>query len=188
MSYQEEWGAISARIATLKEAATLRAGQHATVGRESFGLGAVMRAECQSIADVLQIYGERYENTLPSATTSAIKRLLSSRPIQGVRDNSLMTQNDRSIPEAVTALVMFAGELSYLVADQQPLLRLRSQQALAHLQRTLAVNKRVRGLRKIKVVARSEGSAVSNPRGRQRRGRLRLQRVDEGLSGHTQRS
>ena len=140
MSYQEELGAISARIATLKEAAALRG----TNGRESFGLGAMMRGECQSIADLLQIYGERYESTLPSAAASAIKRLLSSRPIQGVRENNPVIQNDRSIPEAVTALVMFAGELSYLLADQQPLLRLRSQQAFAHLQRTLAVNKRVR--------------------------------------------
>jgi hypothetical protein len=143
MSYQEEWIAINARIVALNSAATLRAQRHAAGGQESFGLGNLMRRECQEIAELLQIYGATHRNTMPNEATLAIERLLDCRPIQGVRDGNVI-HDDRSIPEAVPALVMFAGEMTYIFADRQHWLRLRSQRALEHLQRTLAVNKRVR--------------------------------------------
>lgn len=136
VSYQDEWSAIAARISGLERAEAIRASNK---DAESFGATAYIVRECAGVAQVLEIFGRLHEAMLPPAANEALSRCLVSRAIQNARGHPV-DHIAGSAPEAVAVLSVFAGEMTYALADRQELLRSRATRAFLHLQQVLVAS------------------------------------------------
>jgi hypothetical protein len=141
VTYEEEWLAITARIAALKSAAELRAQHELSHKEDPYGVRAMLGTECTAIIQELQRFTQSHAKTLPNAATAALARFFDVRPVQAVLNNS---KDESSSKAGIVAVLVIAGELTHLLAGRQEGLRLRSVRAFEHLQRTLAVNADVR--------------------------------------------
>jgi hypothetical protein len=128
MTYEEEWVAIAARIAALKDAAQLRAQQATT--QDSFGIGPMLGNESAAIVDSLRTFTATHAVTLPDGAMKALRRFFKERPVMGLTDNPIDPEASRV---GVIALLLIAGELTHLLGARQERLRLRSAQAFEHL-------------------------------------------------------
>lgn len=141
MTYEEEWLAISARIAALKAAADLRAQYEASNNQDSYGSIRVIGEECVAIVEELKRFAAGHTFTLPEPAKAAFQRFILRRPTRAVLDPA---RDEWAIRAGVVSVLVLAGEMTHLLQGRQEWLRSRSAQAFEHLQRTLAANEHVR--------------------------------------------
>ena len=141
MSYAEDWLALAARIRSLSVAGSIHAQFQASNTSDSWGIGAELIHQCQSIIVALEQFQGVHAASLPTAAKDALVRFLTSQPAQAIKN-----ERDKSrVPRTgLVVLPAFESEMSYLLAAQQERIKIRSNRALQHLQRLLAVDVDVR--------------------------------------------
>ena len=139
MSYIEQWSALAARISGLAYAAELQSRFLAVNSSDSAGVVKYLGGVCEECMKELELFAKEYRSSLPP------------RVIQLIED----TKNDsrrarianaaREIVDAKAALVYVSTlrtEIEYLMSDRQEILRSRTERAMLHLQRLIAVDER----------------------------------------------
>jgi len=140
MTYAEEWKAISSRIRGLMQAGELHARFLGIRSSDSYGRARKLRDQCERVLSVLDTYRATYKDSLPPAALAGIKSFIDTHGGL-IRDTS---GTPDSVEERVwAALVLFGGfesEISFILSDQQEVIRARSERAFAHLQRSIVAD------------------------------------------------
>lgn len=151
MSWREEWKALRERIRGLIEAGDVYA-RLAQVGPSDFHRGAQeLRRQGSDIYDLVDELCEKNPSQIPLPARQSLRRwtkdhkgLFTSRP-----PSSGVHQDQMVVTAMLPFLAALETEVSYHLTDRQQQIRLRSERAFSHLQRSIAadpeVQKRWRG-------------------------------------------
>lgn len=138
MHYLQQWNAVSAHIEGLMRAAELdqRFGHV-----DSYGRRKRLGEHAKRILDSLREFRSRFGSHLPTAAAARLDQFFQE---DGPIIELPYETESRAIAHGIVVLVALAAELSRLLADQQQILRSRTEVAFVHLQRLLAVDPDVR--------------------------------------------
>lgn len=143
MTHVEKWKAISSRIRGLIEAAKF---YEQIVGskNDTFGVRSDLNRDCRSIHDLLARFLADFNDSLPGAASDAIGRFL-GRVGPLIESKGRAPALDQAATSATLALLAaFECEVSFLLSDAQEFVRLRSERAFVHLQRSIVVDSDLR--------------------------------------------
>jgi hypothetical protein len=140
MSMTDQWNALSIRIKSLVEAARMQAAFLSVNRSDAYSTSVVLRTHVGTIlADTLD-FSSRFESSLSEKARVSVER---AKPELIRLTSNDTTTKDLIQQQAWAALVLlakFESEMSYIMADVQDALRLRSERAFAHLQRLIVVD------------------------------------------------
>jgi hypothetical protein len=137
MPHAAHWFALATQIKGLQRAGELYAGFQEVQKEDSYGAGKYLRERCGSVVSGIATFRRDFENSLPSEAKDRIDAFLKSRPAQAASDPST---GERGARAALVALGAFEAEITFILSNRQEQIRARSERALLHLQRTLAVD------------------------------------------------
>jgi hypothetical protein len=144
MHYRDQWKIIASRIQGLMRATELHARFLAVRSSDSYGRTKSLREHGEQIFSELSTFAGRFRDALPPAAVSRIEEFVNEKaPLLRATDSSPDTREEL----AWAGLVMlgaFETEVSFLLADQQQVIRSRSELAFAHLQRWIVVDEAFR--------------------------------------------
>lgn len=143
MSMREDWDAIAARIRGVASAANHYRQSRMIQDHDNFAAEAGLRAQCASILEIIEEFRAAYRTSLRPEIIHCIDRLAGSSAA-----NYAKPRNDHFTEGTAMFVVpfeLFEGEVTYLLADNQQHLRLRTERALMLLQRQLTVDEEIRG-------------------------------------------
>jgi len=136
--YAEQWAALAARIRSLREAGELYANFQSSNSSDEFGGGNFLRAQCADVVSELERFQQEFGPSLPPGALTQLDRFFKTSAAQAARDAATKQRGARA---ALIALSALESELTFTLSDRQEYLRARSERALMHLRRTLAVDK-----------------------------------------------
>jgi hypothetical protein len=134
MSYREEWDSISIRIRSLAESGTLYARLLESAKSDSYGMWKNLGAHCRKIFGDIEEFEKLYRNELTPFACVTLKNHLDSDVI------NFGAINNRESHAMMVSLLAFESEFSHKLRKRQERLRLLSERAFLHLQRTIAVD------------------------------------------------
>jgi hypothetical protein len=144
----ERWRAIAARILGLTEAANLLAQFMQVHSGEPYKVHQSLGSDCNNVLTDIEAFGDEFRSTLPAAVIHRIDTFAAARGelFRGAKD-------DIQIARAALVLLSAIGpEITYLLNDQQEMIRTRAERAFLHLQRLIVAD---RGARELWQTARS---------------------------------
>ncbi len=107
---------------------------------DTYGGASFLRLELESLLGEIAAFRSDLDSALPATAISAIDTFVESvRPLLADHSGSTDSRQQRVWSVAVRT-VAFQARLSYLLSDVQQDLRLRSEQAFAHLQRAIVAD------------------------------------------------
>jgi hypothetical protein len=107
---------------------------------DSYGRGRKLREQCERVLSALDAYRTTYKNSLPPGASAAIKSFIDTHDGL-IRDASGTSDSvDERVWAALVLLGGFESEISFILSDQQEVIRARSERAFAHLQRSIAAD------------------------------------------------
>jgi len=140
MIYADQWMALSSRIRGLMQAGELHARFLSIRSSDTYARGRQLRAQCESVLIALSSFRATYKDSLPVAAAQSIDEFID-------KNGSLIRDTDGSadlISErgwaALVLLGAFETEMAFILADQQEIVRIRSERAFAHLQRSIVAD------------------------------------------------
>jgi hypothetical protein len=140
MGMTDQWNALSIRIKSLLEAARIQAAFLGVNRSDAYSTSVVLRTHVGTIlADTLE-FSSRFQSSLPERARVSVDR---AKPELIRLTSNETTTRDMIQQQAWAALVLlatFESEMSYIMADVQDALRLRSERAFTHLQRLIVVD------------------------------------------------
>jgi hypothetical protein len=140
LSMIDQWNALSIRIKSLLEAARMHAAFLGINKSDAYSTSVVLRTHVGTIfADTLA-FASRFQSSLSERARGSVER---AKPELIRLTSDETTTRDMIQQQAWAALVLlatFESEMSYIMADVQDALRLRSERAFAHLQRLIVVD------------------------------------------------
>ncbi len=134
-SYIDQWKALSARISGLVKAADHRA--KAPVD-DVYGIAKLLRTSGEKVHSSIQAFSK--EPTLPIEAAKIASKFVSdtSTFIKDSDGNADLILG--RVWRFLTELLMFESEMSFMLADTQQVIRVRSERAFVHLQRLIVVD------------------------------------------------
>jgi hypothetical protein len=105
---------------------------------DTYSAGTFLREQCGALIQSLEQFRHDFADSLPSAAIARIDHFLGTRLVRAAKDAS--TEQIGAARGALVALAAFEAEITFLLAGRQEQIRARSERALLHLQRTLAVD------------------------------------------------
>lgn len=140
MNYLDQWRAISSRIRGLMRAAEVDANLHAASPSGSYPRWPQLRRQNRLILEEIEKYVEAFSDSIPPKALTAIRDLISEAGPK-IRDDSghgaLQAERVRA---GVLILGAFETEITFLLVDEQEAIRLRSERAFQHLQRSIVAD------------------------------------------------
>jgi hypothetical protein len=137
MSYAEHWAALAAEIKSLQRAGELYGLFQSYHNEDSYGAGKFLREQCGALVQSLEQFRHDFAGSLPSAAITRIDHFLGTSLVQAAKDTST---DQRAARGALVGLAALEAEITFLLAGRQEQIRARSERALLHLQRLLAVD------------------------------------------------
>jgi hypothetical protein len=136
----DQWKAISTRIRSLADAAQLQAAYLTVNSSDTYASSRYLRSQAGEILSDAKAFASSFGKVLPprgeaalSRATKEIEKLVTDASAGGA---TLQQQTWA----AIVLLVAFEAEMSFVLTDSQEVLRVRSERAFAHLQRSIAVD------------------------------------------------
>ena len=138
--YSKRWEAISARIKGIADAAGVLAQFLQVHSGDSYGMQKAIGKECAEVLRSLRDFEQEFRSTLPQRVRQRINEFATNREplFQGA------SQEGDKARAAIVLLSALRSELGFLFADEQELIRSKTERAFLHLQRVLAANERER--------------------------------------------
>lgn len=140
MSYIEHWAALSAQIKSLQTAGELYARFQGYQTEDSYGAGKYLREQCGAVVQSIDSFRKAFADSLPKEAAGRIDYFLKTTLAAAAKDASA---NQRGARGALVGLAAFESEITFILAGRQEQIRARSERALLHLQRTLAVDEEI---------------------------------------------
>jgi hypothetical protein len=145
MTYADEWKPLSSRIRGLMQAGELHARFLGIRSSDGYGRARKLREHCERVLSALDTYRTTYKDSLPPGASAAIKSFIDAhggliRDASGTADSL-----DERVWAALVLLGGFESEVSFILSDQQEVIRARSERAFAHLQRSIVADPDFRG-------------------------------------------
>jgi hypothetical protein len=137
LSYAEHWAALATQIKSLQRAGELYGLFQSYHSEDSYGAGTFLREQCGALVQSLEQFRRDFAGSLPSEAAARIDYFLGTTLVQAAKDAST---NQRGARGALVGLVALEAEVTFLLAGRQENIRARTEPALLHLQRTLAVD------------------------------------------------
>jgi hypothetical protein len=145
MTYSEQWKAISSRIRGLMQAGQMHAQYLATKGSDFFSSYRDLQEQCKNILSAIQSFQEQFHQLLSPLAIDAINQFVSN-------NNNLITsgvgtpinKQQERLWATLVKLATFETEISFILSDVQESIRVRSERAFSHLQRTIIVDEEFR--------------------------------------------
>jgi hypothetical protein len=105
---------------------------------DTYSAGTFLRAQCGALVQSLEQFRRDFAGSLPSAAIARIDHFLGTTIVQGAKDAT--AEQVGAARGALVALAAFEAEITFLLAGRQEQIRARTERALLHLQRILAVD------------------------------------------------
>jgi hypothetical protein len=136
----ERWRAISALIKGITDSADVLAQFLQIHAADSYGVQRAVGTECAKALELLVEFARGFEAVLPATVHQRITEFSTARRtlFEGAKE-----EGDKA-RAAVVLLSALRAELSFMLSDEQELIRSKTERAFLHLQRMLAVNSRER--------------------------------------------
>ena len=107
---------------------------------DSYGRARKLREHCERVLSALDTYRSTYKDSLPPAASAGINSFIDTHGAL-IRDTSGTADSvDERVWAALVLLGGFESEVSFILADQQEVIRARSERAFAHLQRSIVAD------------------------------------------------
>jgi hypothetical protein len=140
MIYADQWKALSSRIRGLMQAGELHARFLSIRSSDMYARGKQLRAQCESTLTALVSFRTVYTDSLPAAAAACINGFIDKHGGL-IRDTSGTADSlDERAWAALVLLGAFETEMSFILADEQEIIRTRSERAFAHLQRSIVAD------------------------------------------------
>src|SRR5262249_17806597 len=140
MSYPERWVALATKIKGLQQAGELYSRFQSYQMEDSYGAGKFLREQCAVAVQALETFRSDFDATLPSEAKTRIDYFLRTSLARAAKDPSTEERGTRA---ALIGLAGIEAEITFILSGRQEQIRARSERALLHLQRTLAVDEEV---------------------------------------------
>ena len=137
MSYAENWFSISSRIKGLKNSGELFALFQSYHAEDNFGAGNFLREQCALTAISIKQFRTDFDTVLPDEAKARIDNFLSLTLVTAANDDSTGQRGARG---ALVGLAALEAEITFLLSGRDELIRIRSERAILHLQRSIAVD------------------------------------------------
>ena len=137
MSYAERWAALVAQIRGLQSAGELYSRFQGYHQEDSYGAGEFLRQQCRAVIRSLELFREEFASSLPPDAVNRICDFLKTNLARAANDPSAAQRGARG---PLVALVGLEAEITFILSGRQEHIRARSERALLHLQRSLAVD------------------------------------------------
>jgi hypothetical protein len=137
LSYAEHWVALATQIKSLQRAGELYGLFQSYQSEDNYGAGTFLREQCGALVRSLEQFRDDFAGSLPSEAVARIDHFLRTTLVQAAKDAST---NQRGARGALVGLVALEAEVTFLLAGRQEHIRARTERALLHLQRTIAVD------------------------------------------------
>lgn len=137
MSYAEHWAALATQIQGLRNAGELYARFQGYHQEDSYGAGAYLREQCGVVVQSLEAFRRDFGGSLPPPAIERLDHFLKTTLAQAAKDASTTQRGARG---ALVALAALEAEITFILSGRQEQIRARSERALLHLQRTVAVD------------------------------------------------
>jgi hypothetical protein len=145
MHYHDQWKIIAGRIEGLMRATELHANFLGVRSIDSYGRTKSLREQGQQILSTLTAFVGQFRHAMPSAVVSRIEEFAKkTTPLFNSTEGSSTDTREELTWAGLVMLGAFATEVSFLLADQQQVIRSRSELAFAHLQRSIVVDETLR--------------------------------------------
>jgi len=138
LSYAEHWAALATQIKSLQRAGELYGLFQSYHTEDTYAAGTFLREHCGALVQSLEQFRHDFAGSLPSAAIARIDHFLGTRIVQAAKDAK--AEQVGAARGALVALAAFEAEITFLLAGRQEQIRARSERALLHLQRILAVD------------------------------------------------
>lgn len=140
MSYIEHWAALSAQIKGLQTAGELYAQFQGYHEEDTYGAGKYLREQCGQVVQSIELFRKDFADSLPGDARNRIDYFLQTPLAAAARE---VSTNHRGARGALVGLAALESEITSILAGRQEQIRARSERALLHLQRTLAVDEQI---------------------------------------------
>lgn len=140
MDAVREWNAIARRIAGIADASSLLSG-FLIKGTDTYGATKQLGRDCYSVLMDICSFKEAHATILPS---DLCERIEYERKMREPLFEDAMNRGGAAFYAVAPILVALSAEISFYLADQQSTIRSRAERAFQHLQRSLAVDLRLR--------------------------------------------
>lgn len=140
MSYIETWDKIASRIKGLQRSGELYGLFQSYHQEDSYGAGRMLREQCELTIISIEGFLSDFKTVLPSEAADRLSKFIVSAPAKSAKD---ATSEARATRAALVALGALEAEVTYLLAGRDELIRIRSERAILHLQRSLVVDQAV---------------------------------------------
>jgi hypothetical protein len=146
MLWKTEWNAISGRIRGLEPVAKIYLTAQLKNSSDPYGIGRrQLLPHSIDIFETLEKFLSSQQSNLSEAASKCLTAFVATYKDKKIFDRTTDTpmDKDRAIP-CITALLGFAVEFDYILADFSTTARKLSERAFAHLQRTITADSVVR--------------------------------------------
>jgi hypothetical protein len=140
--FSERWSAISARIKGITDSADVLAQLLQIRASDPYGVQKAIGNECAKALYTLVDFARTFEAVLP---TSVHQRINEFSTVRRTLFEGAKEKGDKALA-AVVLLSALRSELTFMLADEQELIRSKTERAFLHLQRMLAANSRERDI------------------------------------------
>ncbi len=146
MSWLTDWKALYSRIKGLIDAGSFFFRAQHTSSEDYLSVKkTVLLSTAEKIFNDLNEFMANYESILPTAAYDSLNRFLNDERIKGINFKpSGGGQTSGNVQFALTSLVAFGSEFTYLISDTQAIARRVTERAFVHLQRSIIVDDEVR--------------------------------------------
>jgi hypothetical protein len=140
VAVKDEWARWSARIHGLINACSVSRGL-AWRASESSGAMKYLRAAAVALYEELDDFSHKLDPAESKVRIRIIEAVKYAKPFLSDSANALA---ETHLNTALTALILAEGEISFLLSNNQEVIRSRTERAFAHLQRSIAVDAELR--------------------------------------------
>jgi len=153
VTFAEEWRRIAARIHGFRAACELFASFQSARQGDSNGQAKSLREQSGKLIGLIDLFGQTHVDQLPPSSLETLRAfVLRAKPFAAEK-----VSTSDSVLEALKAaallVVAFESELTFLLNDEQQVLRRLSERAFVHLQRQIVADEEVRAKWKKALVA-----------------------------------
>lgn len=144
MGCLEHWHSIAARVRSLTTAAQLHASFTQFNSSDPYSRSRYLSAQCWEVFLELQAFLNLFKPSLSPLAAKAIESFLVERL---ALFKSASTQSDIDGEQSRTVIVLLATletQITFLLSDDQPTIKARSELAFSHLQRSIAADDEIR--------------------------------------------
>jgi len=139
MMFDDQWRIISNRIRGVVKAGELHA-RFSAVRTDSYGRPRRLREHCEEILQALRKFAEDNEGNLPTAAIEAIRDFITKNATLITDTSGTSELQDDRVAAALVFLSAFEANLTFILSDVQERIRLHSERAFSHLQRSIVAD------------------------------------------------